>query len=232
MKKAIKTIFIIILLLVALISTYKVFTTLYAYRQADKIYGDLREKKEISKENMTGGTDLSDINRDYVCWINIENTNIDYPVVQCKDNSYYLHRDIYGNYLYSGTIFIDYRCDYNKSKNLIIYGHNMKNNTIFSEIERFKEKDFFYSNSKITLTDKYKASEYEVFAVILVKKDFDYRVCDFENQDDYQKYLNKIINKSIYKSKNTPTVDDRIITLTTCSYEFDNARTVVFAKQK
>ena len=65
-----------------------------------------------------------------------------------------------------------------------------------------------------------------------MKKDFDYRVCDFENQDDYQKYLNKIINKSIYKSKNTPTVDDRIITLTTCSYEFDNARTVVFAKQK
>ena len=232
MKKAIKTLFIIILLSVALISSYKVFITFYAYRQADKVYNHLREKKEISKENTNSGIDLSNINKDYVCWINIENTNIDYPIVQSKDNSYYLHRDIYRKYLYSGTIFIDYRCDYNKSKNLIIYGHNMKNNTIFSEIERFKDKDFFYSNPKITLTDKYKSSEYEVFAVILVNKNFDYRVCNFENEDDYEKYLNKIINKSIYKSKNTPTSEDRIITLTTCSYEFDNARTVVFAKQK
>lgn len=231
MKRAVKTLFAIILLSVALVSSYKVFTTLYAYKQADKVYDDLKEEKEISKKDANFGIDLSDVNKDYVCWINVENTNIDYPIVQSEDNSYYLHRDIHGNYLYSGTIFIDCRCDYNTSKNLIIYGHNMKNNTIFSEIERFKEKDFFYSNPKITLTDKNKSSNYEVFAVIVVHKDFDYIVFDFENESDYEDYLNKIINKSIYKSENTPTSKDKIITLTTCSYEFDNARTVVFAKK-
>ncbi len=228
MKKFLDALIIILLLVVFLISGYKIVTILYEYTQSNKLYDELRKQKEASDKNFV---DLSDINEDFICWINIENTNIDYPVVQSGDNLYYLHRDIYGKYLYAGTLFMDYKCDYDISKNLIIYGHNMKNKTMFSRLEKFKEEEFFYSNPKITITDKQKTSEYEVFAVMVVPKDFDYIVCDFKNEDDYQKYLNKIINQSIYKSKNNPTSKDKIITLSTCSYEFDEARTVVFAKK-
>ena len=228
MKKFISIFFIIFLLSIAVISSYKILTTMNDYRQADKIYNELKTQKQTSKNNTIN---LSNINKDYICWINIENTNIDYPVVKSNDNSYYLHKDIYRNYLYSGTIFIDYRCNYDTSKNLIFYGHNMKNKTMFSELEKFKDKDFFYSNPKITITDKDTSSNYEVFAVILVHKDFDYIIYNFNNETDYEGYLNKIINKSLYKTNNNPTNKDKIITLSTCSYEFDNARTVVFAKK-
>lgn len=228
MKKFLDALIIILLLVVFLISGYKIVTILYEYTQSNKLYDELRKQKEATDKNFV---DLSDINEDFICWINIENTNIDYPVVQSGDNLYYLHRDIYGKYLYAGTLFMDYKCDYDISKNLIIYGHNMKNKTMFSRLEKFKEEEFFYSNPKITITDKQKTSEYEVFAVMVVPKDFDYIVCDFKNEDDYQKYLNKIINQSIYKSKNNPTNKNKIITLSTCSYEFDEARTVVFAKK-
>ena len=94
---------------------------LYEYKKADNIYNDLRKEKNYTNENSSNkknSIDFSHINKDFVCWINIKNTNIDYPVVQGDDNSYYLHRDIYGNYLYAGTTFLDYRNNYNDSRTL------------------------------------------------------------------------------------------------------------------
>ena len=184
-----------------------------------------------ANKNKENSIDFSHINKDFVCWINIENTNIDYPVVQSKDNSYYLHRDIYGNYLYAGTTFLDYRDYYDDSKNLIIYGHNMKNTTMFSELEKFKKEDFFNSNPTITLTNKNGERHFKAFAVLLVDKNYDYRVTDFKNDEEYNKFLNKICDESMFKVKNKPTSSDKIMTLTTCSYEFKNARTVVICKE-
>lgn len=224
-----KKIAIIILLFIIAVCGYKIYLKLNDYKESDKIYSELQQKKSETDSN--NAVDLSDINEDYICWINIENTNIDYPIVQSKDNSYYLHRDIYKNYLYAGTIFLDYRCDYRTSKNLVIYGHNMKNKTIFSQLEQFKDESFFKSNPEITLSDKNGSSKYEVFAVILVPQDFDYIKTDFENSKDFSSYLDTILAQATYKSENLPEVKDRIITLSTCSYEFKDARTVVFAKK-
>lgn len=247
-KSIIRKILILCLIGVVCICSYRIYNRLHEYQKADNIYYDLRKEKEnnlnpkknsISKNNnkdinqsKENTIDLSSLNKDFICWINIENTNIDYPVVQSNDNSYYLHRDIYGNYLYSGTTFLDYRADYRNSKNLIIYGHNMKNTTMFSELEKFKKKDFFNSNPTITLTDKNGERYYNAFAVLLVDKSFGYTIPDFNNDDEYSKFLNKICNSSIFKVKNKPTTSDQIITLTTCSYEFKNARTVVICKEK
>lgn len=246
-KSTIRKIAILFLIGVICVYSYRIYNRLHEYKKADSIYENLRKEKEtnlnlrknginkdsskntnIAKENTI---DLSSLNKDFVCWINIENTNIDYPVVQSDDNSYYLHRDIYGNYLYSGTTFLDYRDDYKDSKNLIIYGHNMKNTTMFSELEKFKKKDFFNSNPTITLTDKNKERYYSAFAVLLVDENFGYTIPDFKNDDEYSKFLNKVCNESIFKVKNKPTVSDQIITLSTCSYEFKNARTVILCKE-
>ena len=161
-KSFIRNIITICLIIVICICGYKIYSKLHEYKKADNIYNDLRKEKNYTNENSSNKTnknkensiDFSHINKDFVCWINIKNTNIDYPVVQGDDNSYYLHRDIYGNYLYAGTTFLDYRNNYNDSKNLIVYGHNMKNTTMFSELEKFKKEDFFNSNPTITLTNK------------------------------------------------------------------------------
>lgn len=242
-KTVIKKLITICLITIICVCGYRIYNTLNEYQKSDSLYSDLRKQKEanLSKNNTDSNTensstvntiDLSSVSKDFVCWINIENTNIDYPVVQGNDNSYYLHRDIYGNYLYAGTVFLDYRDDYNNSKNLIIYGHNMKNTTMFSQLEKFKEESFFKSNPTITLTDKNGEKNYEVFAVLLVKKDYAYTIPNFNNDDEYNKFLNKIVDDSIFSTQNKPTSSDRILTLSTCSYEFDDARTVVFCKEK
>ena len=224
-KSFIKNIITICLIIVICICGYKIYSKLYEYKKADNIYNDLRKEKNYTNKNSSNKTnknkensiDFSHINKDFVCWINIKNTNIDYPVVQGDDNSYYLHRDIYGNY--------------NDSKNLIVYGHNMKNTTMFSELEKFKKEDFFNSNPTITLTNKNGERHFKAFAVLLVDKNYDYRVPDFKNDEEYNKFLNKICDESMFKVKNKPTSSDKIMTLTTCSYEFKNARTVVICKE-
>ena len=239
-KSFIRNIITICLIIVICICGYKIYSKLYEYKKADNIYNDLRKEKNYTNKNSSNKTnknkensiDFSHINKDFVCWINIENTNIDYPVVQSKDNSYYLHRDIYGNYLYAGTTFLDYRDYYDDSKNLIIYGHNMKNTTMFSQLEKFKEESFFKSNPTITLTDKNGEKNYEVFAVLLVKKDYPSTIPNFNSDDEYNKFLNKIVDDSIFSTQNKPTSSDKILTLSTCSYEFKDARTVVFCKEK
>ena len=132
LKTGIKNLITFFLIAIICVCGYRIYEKLNDYKKADDLYANLRTEKEanLDKNNSNSGTantiDLSSINKDFVCWINIENTNIDYPVVQGKDNSYYLHRDIYGNYLYAGTTFLDYRDYYDDSKNLIIYGHKKK----------------------------------------------------------------------------------------------------------
>lgn len=238
LKTGIKNLITFFLIAIICVCGYRIYEKLNDYKKADDLYANLRTEKEanLDKNNSNSGTantiDLSSINKDFVCWINIENTNIDYPVVQSKDNSYYLHRDIYGNYLYAGTTFLDYRDYYDDSKNLIIYGHNMKNTTMFSQLEKFKEESFFKSNPTITLTDKNGEKNYEVFAVLLVKKDYPYTIPNFNSDDEYNKFLNKIVDDSIFSTQNKPTSSDKILTLSTCSYEFKDARTVVFCKRK
>ena len=237
LKTGIKNLITFFLIAIICVCGYRIYEKLNDYKKADDLYANLRTEKEanLDKNNSNSGTantiDLSSINKDFVCWINIENTNIDYPVVQGDDNSYYLHRDIYGNYLYAGTTFLDYRNNYNDSKNLIVYGHNMKNITMFSELEKFKKEDFFNSNPTITLTNKNGERHFKAFAVLLVDKNYDYRVPDFKNDEEYNKFLNKICDESMFKVKNKPTSSDKIMTLTTCSYEFKNARTVVICKE-
>ena len=237
LKTGIKNLITFFLIAIICVCGYRIYEKLNDYKNADDLYDNLRTEKEanLDKNNSNSGTantiDLSSINKDFVCWINIENTNIDYPVVQGDDNSYYLHRDIYGNYLYAGTTFLDYRNNYNDSKNLIVYGHNMKNITMFSELEKFKKEDFFNSIPTITLTNKNGERHFKAFAVLLVDKNYDYRVPDFKNDEEYNKFLNKICDESMFKVKNKPTSSDKIMTLTTCSYEFKNARTVVICKE-
>ena len=126
LKTGIKNLITFFLIAIICVCGYRIYEKLNDYKKADDLYANLRTEKEanLDKNNINSGTantiDLSSINKDFVCWINIENTNIDYPVVQSKDNSYYLHRDIYGNYLYAGTTFLDYRDYYDDSKNLIM----------------------------------------------------------------------------------------------------------------
>ena len=231
MKKFFLNLLTLICIAVMCISGYKIYTTLRDYKKANDVYSQIRHTKEDS-ENMSDATkNLSAINSDYKFWINVEGTNIDYPVVQGSDNDFYLNHDFNKNYLPAGSIFLDYRNDFETDSNSVIYGHHMRNSTMFGQMEKFKDKDFFENNKIITLKTDDTTYKYEIFAIGVYDADFGYNDVSFSDEEDFNNFLNKILDKSMY-SRDIVSSKNQIITLSTCSYEYDNARTAIFAVRK
>lgn len=229
----------IILIIIIIFSGYKIIYKIIDYKKADTVYDDIRSIKEDREIKMhkqgnkieKSHLDLSDINKDYRGWIGIEGTNIDYPVVQSNDNTYYLKKDINKNYLPSGSIFLDFRNNNFEDENTVIYGHYMRNNTMFGELKNFKNKEFFDKDNKINIEIAGgKILEYEIFSVYTTDSSDNYITTSFNSQDEYKQFLDKVKDKSLHKTNLDVNTDDKILTLSTCSYEYEDARTVIHAK--
>lgn len=237
LKKAIYNILVCILSTIIAICIFTIASKKYNYYKDNKNYETLKESYEnIMEEDSEGnGEEISlddnfkKINPDYKLWITIENTVIDYPVVQGEDNDFYLNHNFYREESVSGTIFIDNRNNINEDRSLVLYGHNMKNGTMFTDINKFKDKDFF-DNGIIKVIKGDKEYIYEVFSVFIEEANSISLKYKFGSNDEFNEYINNIKEKSIY----TKEVENysNIITLYTCSYEFENARTIVCAVEK
>ena len=220
MKKVIN----IVLTVLILFSLYEVATKIVAYRESKNTYEKIQELKNKSNEF---SEELVKINEDYKMWIEVPNTNIDYPVVQGKDNDFYLNHDFNKKESSSGAIFIDYKNNIEKDKNIIIYGHNMRNKSMFQNLMKFKDEAFWKENSKIILTIGGKRYEYKIFSSYISNaKDVDLNI-NFKSEDEYLKYIDSIKKKSSFHRDIDIKSDDRIITLSTCSYEEDNNRMII-----
>ncbi len=231
MTKKIKTIINILLFIIVIICLTTIIDKNYKYYRSNKTYQEIKDiinTAEVNGNTILRGEKLKDINSEYKFWINIPNTEIDYPVVQSKDNEFYLENNFYREKDIAGTIFIDYNNDISNDKNLILYGHNMRNGSMFADINRFKEKDFF-DNGKIKIIKDGKEYFYEVFSVFIESSSQVNLKNKFVSNDEFDEYINNLKNKSIYKKDISKGDISNIITLYTCSYEFDEARTIVCA---
>lgn len=229
MKKIIRLSITLILIYMLIFSIYNIYIKLAEYKKADNVYKDVRKISQSIESNKNKV--LSSINPDYRFWLNVDNTNIDYPVVQGNNNEYYLTHDFNKNYLPSGSIFMDYRNSFEEDNIIIVYGHHMRNKTMFGELEKFKNEKFFNGNNLIRVEYKNTTYIYEVFSVYVADlNNKDYLKVDFKDKKDKEDYLNYIKDRSLYNKDLVLTSDDNIITLYTCSYEFENARTIVHAK--
>lgn len=222
--KIFKSIINIVLTLIIVICAYKIIHQLKEYNDADKVYNLIREEKEESDN-------LFEENIDYRGWIKIDNTNINYPILQGQDNEEYLYKDINNEYIVSGSIFMNYLNNGFDDQNTVLFGHNMKNGTMFANLKKYKEEDFFYNNNDIEIElSNGQYLKYKVFSVYITDINDNYTKTSFEDKDEYKEFLERIKNKSIYKSDISVNENDKIITLSTCSYEFDDARLVVTGK--
>ena len=213
----------IVLILIIFICIYNISEKLIEYNKADNSYEKIRVEKE--EEN------LYDKYEDYRGWIKIDNTNINYPIVQGKDNSFYLDKDINKNYLSSGSIFMNYLNHGFNDENTVLFGHHMRNKTMFAQLKKYKEKEFFYGNNDIEIEIKDgKTLKYKVFSAYVTDAKDNYITTNFADKTKYKEFLERIKNKSIYKPNIDVNEDDKIITLSTCSYEFNDARMVVHGK--
>lgn len=224
--KILRTIINIVLISIIAVCAYKIYDKSAEYKKADESYAQIRLEKENENNN-----NLYNKYEDYRGWIKVDNTNIDYPIVQGKDNSFYLDKDINKNYVSSGSIFMNYLNNGFNDENTILFGHHMRNKTMFAQLEKYKEKEFFQNDNDIKIeVENDKVLTYKVFSVYVTDDNDNYIKTNFDNKSEYKEFLDKIKNKSIYKSDINVDENDKIITLSTCSYEFDDARMVVHGK--
>jgi len=165
---------------------------------------------------------------DAVGWLCIPGTRVDYPFVQAQDNSYYLRRDLNGEPAQAGTIFMDYRCDPGfGGLSTILYGHHMRSGSMFRDVSRFGGAEFFeqHKTGEIILLDRNITLEF--FACAVVKAD-DRVIYSQPRTGEEQDALLLALKAQAKQSRDIGvTAADRIVLLSTCSYQFDGARTVL-----
>ncbi len=174
---------------------------------------------------------LAEAYPDFTGWLYSPDTPIDYPVVQASDNDYYLHRLIDGSYNYNGCLFTDYRCDKGfADDNTIIYGHNMFSGIMFGTLQKYKDADYYAAHPVMYFETEYGTYDFEVFAAYTTTYDSAAYTIDFASDDDYLSFLRSAKAQSSFDANIELTAEDHIVTLSTCAYEFENARFVVLCR--
>ena len=175
-------------------------------------------------------SDLLSMNTDCVGWISISGTNINYTVMHTPDNPQkYLHKNFYGEYSQSGVPFLDSRCN-TDSTNLIIYGHNMNNGTMFADLCNYTDYSYFTQHPIVILETKEGNKTYTVFAVMKVKSaDSWYRFITADTKRDYDSKINYAKEHSLYDTGMEPEYNKQLLTLSTCYGGNNDIRILVLA---
>ncbi len=175
-------------------------------------------------------------------WIKIDGTNINNPVYQVNNNDYYINHDMNRQSSRYGALFIDKDSRIGReenTQNVIIYGHHMRDGSMFADLKNYTNLSFYKEHSVIDFTSLYREGKYKVFSVFitndLLEHDngyrFNYRHSTFASEEDFLDFIHQVKQRSIIDTGVEVFGDDEIITLSTCTYEFDDARLVVMARR-
>jgi len=178
-------------------------------------------------------------NRDLFGWLKIDGTVIDYPVMHTPyDPERYLHTNFEGNYSFGGVPFIDASCTAG-SDNLLIYGHNMLDGSMFRSLLKYQEKTYWQAHPTICFDTLYEKGEYEILAAFYDRVYYTYEDCfkfyqfiDAEDAADFDNAISNFKEKALYDTGVTASYGDRLITLVTCAYHVEDGRFVVAARKK
>lgn len=171
-------------------------------------------------------------NPETVGWIQVNGTNINYPIVKHSDNDYYLEHDFYKRKTNIGWIYADYRNNFQSfDSNTIIYGHNLINRTMFGSVPYLLQKNWFKDEYKqyIKISTKTTNTIWQIFSVYKIEPTTDYLQTNFNSTENYQEFLNTLKNRSVHQFNIELNDKDKIITLSTCD-DIGTKRVVVHAK--
>lgn len=161
-------------------------------------------------------------NNDIKAILNIENEQLYYPVVQGKDNDYYLNHNYYKEVDKLGSIYLDYRSNIDNSKKNLIYGHSStKQDIYFNILENYYDENYFSKHKYITLETETKIYKYEIFSVYVETSDFTYMNMNFNTNEEWYSHLLKLQNKSLYDTNVILNEEDNILILQTCSNKYE-----------
>lgn len=173
-----------------------------------------------------------EMNPDYVGWLTIADTVIDYPVVRGSDNDFYLDHNFYREYDLLGAIFMDYRnIGMGQDKHTIIYGHYSKHGQMFKDLDRYLDEDFLASHTEFTLNDAFAERTYEIFSVHHSYADPTLIDLTFQG-DEFVDFTDSLMEQSLFPLETSVSADDQILTLITCNYTVDNGRLFIHAVEQ
>lgn len=216
------------------------------YSTADTVSDDTQNNVADDETAKTGLTDaekaLKELNSDFKGWLTLKGAGVDHPVYQTGDNSYYLNHNQNKQKSAYGALYFDYEnviTEEKVDKNLIIYGHEMKNGSMFGSLKKLRNLSFYKENSTVELTLSGEKSTYRIYAIFVLnasKADDDGYVYNiykqtFADEDEFNSWVNEACERSIIDTNVGVEYDDEILTLVTCAGDFDNARLVVMAKK-
>lgn len=239
--KKLYIVFVLLLIVTMLISGFFLYNELKEDNEQEKLFENLIEIAEetLEEQNMEEDNvnieNLYKINSDIVGWVKIDGTNIDYPVMQTKNNpNYYLRRNFYKEYSVMGTPYLAEQCDIQNSDNLIIYGHHISNNKMFGGLENYKQEDYYKEHQIIKFYTKEEKAEYEIIAVFktVAYTGFKYyNYCNFKSESEFIAFINKCYDLAFYDTGKKAEYGDKLICLSTCEYSQTNGRLVVLARK-
>ncbi len=199
------------------------------------------EEQNKETERMLQVKQLQEQNADIVGWLEIENTNINYPVLQGTDNSYYMTHNYKKEKSKNGSIFLN--ADYNwniPSNNLLIYGHNLGNGMMFQELLKYEKESFYQEHPVIRFTTAEEDAEYEIISAfksrVYYKSEKNvfryYYFINSESEEEYNQFVKNAKNVSLYPIDETANYGDQLITLSTCSYYVEDGRFAVVGRRQ
>ncbi len=260
LKRWVWTTFLIIFLLIIAFSLFKIFFWAKDNKDTKSVIDDISSNTKVEETKDDENTELinepenkdetndywyyikqplinvdinalKEKNKDTVGWINVNNTNINYPYVQGKDNKYYLNHSYDKSYNEAGWVFLDYRNNSTLSdKNNILYAHSRLDKTMFGSLSKTLKSNWYNNkdNHIIRLSTEIENTMWQIFSVYKIPEETYYITTNFSNDSEYEKFLNIIKERSIHNFNTDININDKVLTLSTC-YS-DTERTVVHAK--
>lgn len=229
-KNKTQSIFLLIFIGLMLFAGWKLFGIFSEYKEGEDTYQEVAEQFKEEKEEriIVSFEELLAQYPDVIGWIYCEGTPIDYPIVKGKDNDYYLKRMYNGSYNGNGSIFMDYR---NQSDftdwNTIIYGHNMDNDAMFGILTEYQKQGFYDSHPVMYLSTPDKEYRVDLIGGYVTPADDPVTYSFPADQEGRDKVLDQVYRSSSFLSGVEVLDGEKLITLSTCTYEYDDARYVV-----
>ncbi len=241
-KRWILILLILVLIISVTVSAFFVFNKYKNKKDNDELQEVIEETPEIEiNERIEKVKELQNENPDIVGWLEIENSDISYPVLQCADNDYYMTHNYKKEYSKDGSLFLDKDYDWSiPSTNLLIYGHNnMSSDEMFSGLMDYKEESYYKDHKIIRFTTDKEDAEYEILSVFLSRVYYKsetnvfryYYFINAETEEEFNNYVENSKKASLYDTGVTAEYGDQLITLSTCSYHTKDGRLAVVAKK-
>lgn len=252
MKRWISGIIMILSVILISVSLYSLMEIYQEDKESTEAFDTIRqiyeEAESTTEENVEDNTQdiieinpgllaLHEQNPDYIGWIKIEGTAIDYPVMyHPEEANYYLRRNFEKEYDVSGTPYLAEICDPQESDNLIIYGHHMNSGTMFADLDNYKSEKYYQEHPTIIFSTLQGEEEYQIiFALttpVYTKNDFEfYKFAKADNPMEFYEFIERCRKETIYETDYSAEYGDKLITLCTCEYSQKNGRMVIVGKK-